>query len=63
MVSDKDVRRVAAESGLDVRTVRRCFAGEPPRSLATVAAIEAACIKLGVSWKPKRGTSSRSKGA
>ncbi len=56
MVNEKDVRRVAAEASLDVRTVRRCLAGSPPRSLVTVAAIHAACIKLGVAWKPKRGT-------
>ncbi len=57
MVDEKDVRRVAAESGLDVRTVRRCLVdGEQPRSVVTVAAIHAACIKLGVGWKPKRGT-------
>jgi hypothetical protein len=49
MVGEKDVRRVAAESGLDVRTVRRCLVdGDRPRSVATQQAIYQACIKLGV---------------
>lgn len=48
MVDEKDVRRVAAECGLDVRTVRRWFAGHRPRSVATTAAIGVACIKLHV---------------
>ena len=50
MVSDRDIRRVAADCGLDERTVRRCFAGAPPRSRVTLEAIERACRNLGVAW-------------
>lgn len=48
MVSEQDCRRIAAEASIDVRTVRRVFEGEPPRSAATLAAIEAAADRLGI---------------
>lgn len=46
MLSDHDVRRVAAEAFVDAETVKRAFAGKT-RSRATRAAIVAALEKLG----------------
>jgi len=54
-VDERDVRRIAAEAGLDVRTVRRILAGARPRSAATAAAIEAAAKKLRIRiWRTSR---------
>lgn len=54
-MDERDVRRVAAECGLDVRTVRRVLVGgEHPRSGVTAEAIAAACIRLKVNVKPKQ---------
>ncbi len=63
MVDEKDVRRVAAESGLDVRTVRRWFAGYRPRSEATTAAIGVACIKLHVKIPPRKSKQKKGRAA
>lgn len=53
-LEEKDVRRLAVEAGLDVRTVRRILGGARPRSQATAAALEAAAKALGiVLWRPK----------
>jgi DNA-binding LacI/PurR family transcriptional regulator len=45
-ISEQDCRRIAAQAGLDVRTVRRVFAGGRSRSMATYAAIEDAAKAL-----------------
>ena len=50
MVTDQDIKRIAAEAGLDWRTVRRAQKGARVRSAATKKAIADACAKLGIVW-------------
>ena len=48
MLSEQMTRKIAAEAGLDVRTVRRVLAGLPVRSHVTVDAVKRACEALGI---------------
>lgn len=53
-LEEKEVRRLAAEAGLDVRTVRRILGGARPRSRATADALEHAAKTLGITlWRRK----------
>lgn len=52
-VDDRDVMRIAAETMLDVRTVRRYLGGAPPRSRLTAEQIEAAMVRLGIKVRAK----------
>ena len=52
MVSEQDMRRIAAEAGIDVRTVRRLMSGQRARSSVTRAAVAHACAELGFDPPP-----------